>query len=239
MNPNQLVRNAAKVIAALIETEGDQLIAKKACKIYIPARFADRKLAVISGEMRVIGIFAFVLEDGSYAVNCANAMMQITPTSTAIVKVAGEDNYEFSFTAGSIICPNMNLVKNDIITYAIYDEIIAKGNVPWYFDDSDLCKLFSTSAYHANVSLGMNNIPIELISAAITRQKGNLALYYRHSLKDKNNKAEPTFIPFRSIIYGPTNTTAKLMGAYFDEGLLSSLNNPSQKTEGIETLLRA
>ena len=48
----------------------------------------------------------------------------------------------------------------------------------------------------------------------------------------------PALIPFRSVTYGATNTTAKLMGAYFDEGLTSALVNPSQRTEKIEELLR-
>jgi hypothetical protein len=48
----------------------------------------------------------------------------------------------------------------------------------------------------------------------------------------------PTFIPFRSPIYGATNTTAKLIGAYFDDSINSALVNPSEKVEGVESLLR-
>lgn len=239
MDFTQLKRNPAAIHGLLVETQSGQLIAKQACRIYIPARFAERKLAVIANEIRIMAMFAIVDSHGNYGVSCANAMMQITPMSTNVVKIAGDDNYEFSFEAGSVISPNVNLVKTDTLTYNIYDEIIAKGNVPWYFNDIDLCKIFSTSGHHAGVSLGSNNIAIELIAASITRQQGNLPKYYRHSLKDNGGAVRPVFIPFRSIIYGPTNTTAKLMGAYFDEGLLSTLVNPSQKPEAIETLLRS
>lgn len=238
MDIKQLKRDANAIHGIIYESESGQLIAKKACRIYIPARFAERKLAVIANEIRIVSIFAIVDDSNNYGVSCANAIMQITPTSTRVVKINGDDNYEFSFKAGSIICPNINLVKKDILTYSIYDEIIAKGNVPWFFNDVDLCKLFSSAVYHAGVSLGPNNIAIELIAASITRRKGELPKYYRHVLKD-NNDVEPAFIPLRSIIYGPTNTTAKLMGAYFEEGVLSSLANPAQKPEAIETLLRS
>lgn len=238
MDPKQLKRNAKAIHDILLETDAGQLITKKPCKIYIPARFAERKLAVIANEIRIVGIFAIVDSNNNYGVSCANAMMQFTPTSTHVVKINGEDNYEFSFEAGSIISPNINLVKKDTLTYNIYDEIIAKGNVPWFFNDVDLCKLFSTSIHHAGVALGPNNIAIELIAASITRRKGDLPKYYRHSLKE-GVKFEPAYIPLRSIIYGPTNTTAKLMGSYFEEGMLSSLVNPSQKPESIETLLRS
>lgn len=241
MNIRDLERNPQKVHEALFETESGQLVAKKQCRIYIPARWADRKLAKIANEIRIMAIFALVVEDKYYTVYTINSMAQVTPTSTALLKVSGDETYQFTFEPGAVIMPNMNLVKNDIITYYIYDEIIAKGNVPWYMSYSDLGKLFATSAKHAGISLGSSNIPIELIVASISRQSKDRTKYYRHLITSIKEELEnpPAFIPFRSIIYGPTNTTAKLMGAYFEEGILSSLNNPATKREGVEDLLRS
>lgn len=241
MDFSKLSRDSNKVHDALYESESGQLIAKKLCRIYLPARYAQRKLATISNQIRVMSIFAMVAEDKYYTVYIVNAISQLTPTSIAVIKIKGDEYYEFTFEPGAVIMPNMNLVKTDILAYYVYDEIIAKGNVPVFFDYSDLGKLFATSIKHAGISLGPNNVAIELIAASISRQKDDRTKYYRHQITDIKQERlnPPVFIPFRSIIYGPTNTTAKLMGAYFDEGLLSSLNNPSSKTEGVEQLLRA
>ena len=79
----------------------------------------------------------------------------------------------------------------------------------------------------------------QMFAAAITRDSANRAKYYRHTLSDlPSEDRPPTFIPLRSVTYGATNTTAKLMGSYWNDGLTSALVNPSEKTERIEQLLR-
>jgi hypothetical protein len=240
MDIKNLVRDASKVHASLHETKNGQLVAAKACKIYIPTRFEDCRLANIASDIRVVGIFMISVEDKYYGVSLANAMMSLTPTTTSIVTVAEEDYYEFTFEKGSVVCPNMDLVKDDKLVYSIYDEIIAKGHVPWYFSYEDLGKLFATAKYHGGINLGSTNAPLEMIAAAISRDMKDRTKYYRHSIKTLANQYDtpPAFIAFRNVIHGATNTTAKLMGAYFDDGLMSALVNPSTKTEGIEDLLR-
>lgn len=240
MDPSKLIRSPEIIHAAIKETEAGQLIAVKPITIYIPTRYATRKLAVISTEIRIVGIFAITVEDKYYGVSLATAMMQILPSSTTIVKVNGDDYYEFSFDAGAIITPNYNLVKDNFLVYYIYDEIMAKGHIPWFISYSDLGKIFESSEYHGGLVLGANNTALEMIAASISRDPVDRTKYYRHSLDKIENELlrPPAFIALRSIIYGPTNTTAKLMGAYFEDGMLSALNNPAEQTEGVETLLR-
>lgn len=240
MDVSKLVRNAEKVHAAISETKNGTLIAVKECKIYVPTRYAERKLAVIAYETRIVGIFGIVVEDKYYATSLANAIMQITPTSTSIVTIDEEEYYEFTFEKGAQITPNIELVKGDTFVYYIYDEIVAKGHIPWYFSYEDLGKLFTSAKYHGGITLAANNVPLEMIAAAITRQMKDRTEYFRHQIKtiDEQFKLKPAFIAFRSVIWGATNTTAKLMGSYFDDGLMSALVNPSEKAEGVESLLR-
>lgn len=240
MDPKVLVRDASKVHACLFENSKGELYASKACKIITPVRYGERKLASITNEIRIVSIFAIVVEDKFYAVSKVLAMMQITPTSTNVIKVNGDEYYEFYFEKGSMVCPNLNLVKDDQLAYKVYDEIIAKGNVPWYFSYEDLGKLFTTAKEHANIHLAANNVPLEMIAASISRNPKDRRTYYRHAFKNATemSKVQPDYIPLRSVIYGATNTTAKLMGAYFDDGLMSALVNPSDRVEGVEQLLR-
>lgn len=236
MDIKALTRDA-DVVKKSIKQVGNSLIAANECKIYIPFRFSERKLAIVSNFIKIVCIYAIVVGD-KYGVSSACAMMQITPTSTSIVDVDGDDYYEFTFAKGSVITPDINLVKEDTLVYNIYDEIMAKGHYPWYLDYVDLGKLFITSEYHGGLSLGPNNIPLEILAASIARKAGDKNIYYRHTIDNLNGIDKSEKIAFRSVIYGATNAVSRLTGAYFDDGLISTLVNPSESVENIETLLR-
>lgn len=236
MDIKTLVRDGDAVKKAIKQVD-KTLVAALDCKIYIPRRFEERKLAIISDEIRIVGIYAICV-GGNYGVSSACAMMQITPSSTSIVSVDGDEYYEFTFYKGAVITPNCNLIKEDTLVYNIYDEVIAKGHIPWYLSYKDIGKIFTTSDYHGGLSLGPTNVAIEILAASIARSKDDRTIYYRHVIDNLEGVDNSVKIPFRNVIYGATNTTARLTGAYFDDGLTSALTNPSETAEGIETLLR-
>ena len=238
MDRSKLVRDAEKVHAHLKELEDGSVIALKPCKLYIPARFAEGDLAIIAEEISIVGIFAMVVEDKYYGVCTANTMMRIEPSATSTVKIDDDDYLEFYFEAGARVLTSSLLVKVDTLTYHIYDEIIAKGRVPWYLSYEDLAKLFESAEYHAGVKIGANHAIMEMIAAVISRDDDDRTKYYRHTVTKLPSDKPPAIVPLRNISYGASNTTAKLMGAYFQDGLTSALINPSERVEKVEELLR-
>lgn len=240
MNPKHLRRDAAKVQACLKELPDGRLVTTKLTRIYIPARFAERGLAEIGIETHIVGIYAISVEDTFYGISMVNAMMRIEPTSTMKVVIDEEEYYQFTFEPGSTVLPSVHLVKMDTLVYKIYDEIIAKGRVPWYLGYTELGKLFDTARKHAGANIGSNHGVTELIVSMISRDAKDRTKYYRQTIQslDEMAKRPPAFIPMRSVTYAATNTTNKLAGSYFNEGLVSALVSPSERTERIEELLR-
>jgi hypothetical protein len=240
MDITKLKRDPAKVHACLRELEDGRLVCVKPVKIYIPSRFAERDLAQISIETIIVGIYAIVTEDGFYGVSIVNAMCRIEPTSTIKVVINGDEYYEFSFDAGSTVAANVNLVRTDTLVYKIYDEIIAKGRVPWYLGYPELAKLFDTAKYHAGANIGTNHEVTELLVSMISRDPQDRTKYYRQTVQsmEEVSKRPPYFVPMRSVQYAATNTTNKLAGAYFKDGLVSALVQPAERVERIEDLLR-
>jgi hypothetical protein len=240
MQPKALKRDAAKVHACLRELDDGRIVTTRGCKIYVPSRFAERGLASIGIETYVVGIYAMVVDDTYYAVSLINAMLRIEPTATVKIMVDGEEFYEFVFEPGSTVVSTTMLVKTDTLVYKIYDEIIAKGKVPWYLGYSELGKLFDTARYHADANIGTNHEVTELIVSMIARNPADRHQYYRAgivSLEDMLARP-PAFIPLRSVTYAATNTVNKLAGSYFNEGVVSALVSPSSRVERIEHLLR-
>ena len=103
----------------------------------------------------------------------------------------------------------------------------------------DMCRLFDTAKEYADANVGSNPEVIQMMISLIARDKDNRNIYYRqiaNTNQDIDNRL--VFIPIRNINYGATNTVNKLGGNYMSTGIISALNNPSDKVENIESILR-
>lgn len=239
MEIDKLIRDPERIKSCLQELPDESLVAIKKCKIIIPTRFEERSLAEIGMDIFIVGIYAIITEDKYYAVSLVNTMIKITPTSIMKIKIKGVEHYEFTFDPGQVVMPRTNLVKDDILVYRIYDEIISKGKVPWYLTYDDLGHIFDTALSHAGANVGTNPEVTELIISIIARNGKDRTQYYRSSINslDDIKTNPPVFISMKSVPYAATNTTNKLAGSYWSEGVVSSLISPSTKKERIETIL--
>lgn len=240
MDISKLERNPDKVHETILE-DGDSLVTKTGCRIYIPKRFEEKKLASIGAETHITAIFAMVVDDKYYSVSCACATMRITPDITSIVKIGDTEYYQFTFEPGSVITPNVNLVTVSTLVYHIYSEILAKVKVPWYMNYDDLGGLLESAKHHADIRLANDNVPLEIIATIVSRNAKNVQVHYRFVREQLNSVYinPPTYTPISSVLTQATNTTARLMGNYFDEGVTSALIDPNvDRVDTIETLLR-
>lgn len=239
MDIDSLQRSPDMVHSAMKEV-GDTLIALKQVRIYIPEHYVGSYLAYIDDEVRIIGIHGIVVDGKYLASSRCCAMMSIDPSTTNIVSIKGENFYEFTFEAGETIIKNLNLVQVGTLLFRIFDEFNSKGNIPWYLSEEDVCLLFDTAEEHAGASLGVNSAIMEMVGGSMARSGLDKSIFYRHVLKSMadKEKVKPFYIPLKSVAYGATNTTAKISGAYFEEGMTSALITPSERNETIEELLR-
>lgn len=222
-----------------VNQKGGQIVTKVPCKVLFPKHYLDSQLGSVDERFNTIAIFAVVMGD-SYGVSSALAVMPFTPDETNVVTIDGTPYAELSWEAGSVVCPNRNLVVNDKMAYAVYDEIVAKGKTPWYLTPVDLGTLFDSSVKHAGANLHSAPAILQIFTASRVRIPGDRSRYAREVYKTQDDLINmPTdVIPLRSVSYGATNTTARLTGAYLSEGINSSLLNPAKQTEEIEELLR-
>lgn len=239
MNPKDLVRDSKRVLGCLQQLPDSKLVATKRVKIYVPMRFSERGLAEVGTDTYISGIYAITCDDKYYGVSVINAMIRIDPSSTAKIKIQGEDYYEFTFEPGATVMMTINLVRNDIIVYRLYDEIISKGRVPWFLDYYDLGGLFNTASKHAGANIGGPEV-MEIIVSIIARDPKDKTKYYRYAITSEEyaRTIRPAFIPLKSVIYAASNTTTKLAGSYWSHGAVSALVSPAERPERIETILR-
>lgn len=238
MDISKLVRNPAAVSETLHELDDNSLVTAKGCRIYIPARFAERGLAFLGAETYVIGIFAIVVEN-VYSIMMVNAMIRIDPSEINTVGIGDDEYLEFVFYPGSQVIPNLDLAKTDTLTYKIYDEIIAKARVPWYLSYYDLAHIFDTAREHAGANIGANREVTELLVSVSARNDVNRVQYYRQVLSEDSylQRSPPVYAPLKDVSLSATNAINKLGGGYFRVGTVSAIVNPSERVERIEEIL--
>lgn len=234
------IRDAGKVREDLVTQSDGSVITRSGCVIHIPERFLEKGLARLEEDVTTVGIMAIAVKDKHYAVSTLNANVRLRPTRISTIRIDDVSYLEFAFDPGAIVFVETQVVKVDTIIYRIFDEIIAKGRVPWYMGYNDLVKLFATADKYAGVNLGRSHAILEMIASAISRDNRDRTKYYRQVVTSQDDpiKRPPTTIPLRSITYGASNTTAKLMGSYWSDGMASALVNPADKVEKVEELLR-
>ena len=240
MDISQLERQPERIQNDLKTLNNGTIITQSGCKIYLPQKYEDQRLAVIGVETYILGIHAIVVGDKYYGVSMAPAMMRVEPDSVNTVKIDEVEYFELGFEKNSVVIADKNLVQDNKLLFSIYNEFIAKGFVPWYCTYRDLGELFQLSGHYAGSQLGANHAIVELVAATIARNPDNPKQQFRHILEkpaDVRNK-QPRIIKLTSVSYGATNTTAKLIGAFWEEGLASALTHPSDQREPIEDLLR-
>lgn len=240
MEPATLIRDAQRVHECLQELPDGRVVTSKRVKIHIPARFAERDLAYVGVENFILGIYAIIVEDKFYGVSLVNAMIPIDPSETNRIKIFGVEYFEFVFEPGSTVFKTLELVKTDTLTYKIYDEILSGGRIPWYVGYEELGKLFDTAQYHAGANIGGNQEVTQLIASIVARDPKDRTKYYRTAVQSLGDlrTVQPVYVPLMSVEYSATNTTNKLGGSYFGTGVVSALNDPSDRTERIEDILR-
>lgn len=237
MDFRSMKRDGSRVHSAVGEV-GNDLVAKETISAILPEKYVGGYLGSIEDEIRVIGVFALVLEEAKVYANALYLSYVTTePSQTNIITVNGDKYLKFTYQPGDKIIKGLDLVRVKTLVFRAYNNFIANGRIPPYLDLVDMSTMFSETEYQANVDLRVDNAIMELFAASIARDPKNRMEYFRHLSGTKRNQY-PDFIPLGSVAYGATNTFAKLQGAYFSEGLSSALVHPSESVESIEDSLR-
>lgn len=237
MNVTHLKRDAEKVKSHLQEVNND-LITKEACKVYVPENYLKASLASLGDVIKIAGVYGIVYHDSYYGVSKANALITTEPATINYVTVNNEKYLELFYNKGDTLIKNLNLVKTGTLVYRLYNEVIAKGKVPWYFDLTDVATLFDTALLHAGVNLHADFSLLALLATSMARNPNEIERYYRHYANEqKTQLLKPLFIPLKDVVNNTSNTLSKLLGNNYSQAVTSALVTETETIENIEKLL--
>ena len=163
--------------------------------------------------------------------------MRIEPTSMSNVMLNGVEYIEFTFDPGSTVIASNELVHDGKSLYYLFDEVPSRGNIPIFMNYEDLINMFDTASEFAGVKLASTPTILHMLLSKVGRDPKDPNKYFRQTSNGKDLD-DVLFIELRSNTHGATNTTARILGSYFEENITGALVNQSTKLEPIERILR-
>lgn len=239
MDINALKRNPKRIIEIFVNKKGS-IYTKEKITIMVPKRYMNKGLLVVGERVLCLGILPIITEDGQYGVLNIISTLELTPDDLYFSKVNDIEYVYMIFEKDSMVIASDKIVVSDEYIYGIFDEFIILGNIPWFLDYEDMGKIFDSAKKYGGSHVGKTPAAVELIASVIGRDPNDRKVYYRRiieSRKDLVNKT-PVFVPMNSVFYSTSNTTAKVIGSYFSDGLVSALTDKVDTVENIESLLR-
>lgn len=240
MDYASLKHSPERVRKALHADKKDQtIVALEPVTIYFPKHWMESGMGHIDDRFNVMAFFAIVV-DGHFCSTDAMAIMPLTPDEVNTIKIDDGDYYELKWEKGGVICPNRFLVKDGGAAYEVFLEFISKGKTPWYMSVERLANLFRTAKLHAGANLAADPSILSNFTAFRCRDMKNPKKYFRETLQTQSDlDTRPQVNSLNSVAGNATNTTAKLLGANFSEGVVSAVINQSQNNEALEDRLLA
>ena len=228
----KLVRNADKVKSAL-KVVGDVTMATKNITIIFPENYLNAGLADMSNDISVIGIVA-IIYDNNYSVLNIPIKITLTPSVTDKIDVNGITQIVCTFNKDDIVLKTNSLVKTTEYLYTILDFFYIKGKIPWYISYDDASDFILESNKYTGSHIGDNFLSTDIITSIIAYDPKNSDNKYR--LSDfKNN---PIYKGLSNQFHAFDNTTSKLVGAYFSDGVVTSIVDKSEEVSNIEEIIR-
>ena len=203
-------------------------------EVRIPMRYRVHEALDVDEHVKTLAIFEMIVNhEFNYGLLLPN-IIRMVPSKISRSTIDGVEYQVCEFFNGDKFMLSTTVLKENHISLMMYNEFISLGNIPKFITYDNIALLFDTAEKMCDVNLKTPHAVFEMIYSHLFRDPDNLYIKYRFTDKIK----PPVFIGANNVAFGPESTTAKLIGAYFNDGINSALVNASDKHYDIEDLLR-
>lgn len=237
-----LTRNPHFFHDHLKTTEDGRVVCTADIEVMFPEQYINKALCDINEEIYCLGIFAFLSpETNQYAVMNIPARVSM-PIGQMETVINNDAKYRIvRYQRGDTVISNLNVMQEEQLAYWIFDYFIALAYIPWYMTYNDIVTLYDKDGYYIGRWLRPSSQIVEMLIGNVAHDPVDQRKMYRATLATMEDvtKRPPQWIALKNITLGAVDTYSRIMGAYFDEGLISSLATPSQEITSIEKVLRS
>lgn len=226
-----------------LKVVGNSVLCSQDTVIQLPKRFEDKRLIVFGDFLEIIGSFAIVLENNTFAFWNILTMYRTKPNRISIVKHGKEEYYNLFYSKGDKIIDSLETMVNGDVVYELLNLYYFQGKVPWYIKYDMLDEVFTTAGEYAGVHIDKNLEILELLASKVAKDYSKQEDTLRHHLgkqSDMTNK-EARYAGLANVFHGPSSVFNKLTGNYGSDATLSALNMESGEGEvgSVEKIYRS
>jgi len=203
--------------------------------VLVPKRYSVYNLLIVEDTVRTLGIVGLEIDNRYSAALLLLSEIEMAPSEVTEVTIEDKQYLKLNFKKEDVFLVSTKEIQNSSITYSIFVEFITRGKLPYFLSYKNIAYLFDSALTMTSTNLDMDHVIFEIVYAHLHRDKDDITKFYRNT----DMKKPPQSIPLRSVNFGPTSTTAKLLGSYFDDGLTATLISHSDTRHDIEDYLRS
>lgn len=200
--------------------------------IEFPKWYEDKDLLDQSDKVYLYGIFAIVIDD-KYSVSVIPTLITTEPLMVNEIERDGVIYLQFTYAKGDCIIANTSIVKNESLSYNLFENFYLSARIPWFVEYEDLVRILDNVFPYSKSNLGNNYIANELTTSFISRASSDKRLFYRQKTTDGIS-----FTDMNNVYYSALSTLNKIGGNYFISGLTSALVQKEKAPTKLENLVR-
>jgi hypothetical protein len=216
-----------------IKSIGDnRLMTSEKTIIEFPKYYEDKGLLKIEKTVTLYAIFAIII-DNKYSVSLIPTTINTKPL--LINEVEREDGiyYQFIYGKNTAIIDNMITIRNKLLSYDLFDSFFMLNKIPWFMEYEDMLRILDNLPKYGESNLGANLISNEIIVSFITRQRQDPIKFYR-----QDTSKEHMYVDLNDVFYSVMSNVSRLGGSYFNDSLISAINQKEKEPTKLTNLVR-
>ena len=203
------------------------------CIVYILEKFENYGCLSIGDTVNTIGVFDMVV-DGAVSGMFLVGRIDMSPSDVDTEDVNGVKFVKLTFRKGDVFMKTTNTVKDDKLAFFVWLTYIKYGNVMRAMSYEDQPSIFDRIKATCGLSFPVDHSVYEMIFAHLSRKTDDITIPFRNT----NMKCDWRRINLSDVAHASRSTSARVIGAYFKEGLNSALTRPNESNSTIEDMLR-
>lgn len=238
MDITTLKRDRERIRKVFTIKDSGEVVANEDFLVYIPKRFIDSNLALLSDTVTSALVLGLVLpEEKVYAPMVGLANVTLLPISVEEEAVDGVLYLVLNFVKGDTFIQNITVVEDPNQPYYYHMEFENYARKPFYLSKDDLTSLYDYSKVQCGKVIGTSPQVVRLFHSIMFRDPNDLDQPYRSS-EAMDKGIEPVIVGLNNSPMLVKGTFPKITGGYLQDNTLAAIVNPDDRVTELEKIIK-
>jgi len=203
------------------------------CVVTILQKLESYGCLAVQDTVKTLGVFDMEV-DGVMSGCFLVARVEMMPSEISTVTIDGTQYTQLVFYKNDVFFKTSKFIVEEKLAFYVWLEYIKYGNILKAMTYQDQATIFDKIRLSAGITFPVDHSVYEAIFAHLTRDQNDFTIPYRNTPMTQDFRR----IQLNDVAHAARSTSARIIGAYFKDGVNAALDNPSDSNSPIEDLLR-